>query len=125
MHKRVWPERGLAGVSGINKPACTIANRHGVARAQLHEQIVWMLAIDQRLAFVSFTGLEKQRRAAWRKREWLSAQHTAQLEGPRAGAPDGRRHKPVCRLKLSHTSWSTLAIDARDEVVMKHQQPLA
>src|ERR1044071_384503 len=125
MHECIWPERRLARISDICKPVRAFTNGDGVSRAQLHKQIVWMLAIDQWLAFVSFTGLEKQRRAARRKREWLSAQHAAQLECSRASAPNGRRHEPVCRFKLRHASWSTLAIDACDEVVMKHQQPLA
>src|SRR6185369_11095500 len=47
MHECIWTKRGLARIANIRKPASAIANRHGVSRAQLHEQIVRMLAIDQ------------------------------------------------------------------------------
>src|SRR5215212_7460538 len=125
MHECTWPKRGLAGIATVHKPARAFADGHRVVRAQLHEEIVRMLAIDQRFAFVCLTSLEEQGRAARWKRKWLSAEHAAQLKCSRTRTPDGRRHEPVCRFKLRHSSWSTLAIDACYEVVMKHQQPLA
>src|SRR6185369_4066245 len=68
VHKRIWPKRRLSWITCIDEPARAFANRHGVRGTQLHEQIVWMLSIDQGLAFVSLTRLEQERRAAWRKR---------------------------------------------------------
>src|SRR5215475_9537259 len=112
MHESVWSECGFAWITGVDKPTRTFADRHGVARAQFHEQIVWMLSIDQRLAFVSFSGLEEQRRSARRKSKRLGAEHAAELECSRTGAPDRRRHEPVCRFKLGDAAWSTLAINA-------------
>src|ERR1051325_770320 len=125
MHKSSWSKRRLAGTSGVDKPARAFADRHGVARAHFHEQVVWMLSIDQRPAFVSLSGLKEQRRAARRKGERLGAHHGAQLECSRTSTPDRGRHEPVCRLDLGYASRPTLAIDAGDEVVMKHQQPFA
>src|SRR5215213_1092151 len=125
MHECTWAKRGLARIATVHKPARAFADGHRVVRAQFHEEIVRMLAIDQRFALVRLTCLEEQGRAAGWKRKWLSAEHAAQLEGSRTRAPYRRRHEPVCRFKLRHASWPTLAIDARYEVVMKHQQPLA
>ena len=59
MHKRVWTKRRLSRVTNVSKPVSAFTDRHGVRRTQLHEQIVWMLSIDQRLAFVSLTSLEE------------------------------------------------------------------
>src|SRR5689334_13810128 len=125
MHECIWPKRGLAGITRIHEPVCTLTNWDGISRAQLHEKIVWMLPIDQWLAFVSFTCLEEQWRAARRKRERLRTHHAAQLECAWTDASHCCRHEPVRRFKLRHAPWSTLAIDAHGEVVMKHQHPLA
>src|SRR4029079_6110282 len=100
MHESVWSKRRLAGIACIDKPTRTFANRNGVTRAQFHEQIVWMLAIDQWFAFVRFTCLEKQRRAAGRESKRLRAEHRAQLECSGTSAPHRGRHEPVCRFKL-------------------------
>src|SRR6185369_16891349 len=125
MHESIWPERRFAGITSVNKPTGTLADGHRVSRAQLHEQIVWMLSVDQNFAFVSFAGLEKQRRATRWKRERLGAEHAAQLECARTNTAHSGRHEPVCRFSLRDTSWSTLTIHTGGEVVMKHQQPLA
>src|SRR3954453_8615172 len=59
MHECIWSKRGLARIPDIRKPARAVANRHGVSRTQLHEEIVRMLPIDQWLAFVSLACLKE------------------------------------------------------------------
>src|SRR4051812_1137883 len=110
MHEGIWSEGGFAGITGVDKPTRTFPNGHGVTCAELHEQIVWMLAIDQGFAFISFAGLEKQRRTARRESEGLGAEHAAQLECARTRAPDCRGHEPVCGFNFGYASWSALAI---------------
>src|SRR6185369_7667022 len=58
VHERIWSKCRLSGITSVNKPARTLTNRNRVSSTQLHEQIVWMLPIDQRLAFVRLTSLE-------------------------------------------------------------------
>src|SRR6185369_2470746 len=58
VHECVWSKCRFSRITSVNKPARTFANRNRISRTQLHEQIVWMLSIDQGLAFVRLTSLE-------------------------------------------------------------------
>src|SRR6185503_4040029 len=58
VHECSWSKRRFSGITSVNKPARTLTNRNLVSSTQFHEQIVWMLPIDQRLAFVRLTSLE-------------------------------------------------------------------
>ena len=79
MHEGHWPKRGLTRVAKIGKPGSSLAERQRVLSRHLHEEIVRMLSIDERLAFVSLASLKKQRRTTARKRKRLSTEHSAQL----------------------------------------------
>src|ERR1051326_6533296 len=48
MHECVWSECRLARITGVDKPTRTLAGGHRIARAQLHEQIVWVLKMTKR-----------------------------------------------------------------------------
>src|SRR6266404_1764796 len=80
MHERDRPERRFTGITKVGKPGSAFTNWQGVLRRQLHKQIVRMLPVDERLAFVSFAGLEKQRRSARRKSKRFKTEHAAQLQ---------------------------------------------
>ena len=49
MHERRRTERGLGDRSAIDEAGDAAAQRHVDPRRQLHEQIVRMLAVDQRV----------------------------------------------------------------------------
>jgi len=58
MHEGNRSQRRLARITKISEPGRVLTQWMSVLGRQLHEEIVWMLAIDQRLAFVRFTGLK-------------------------------------------------------------------
>ena len=62
-------EGGLAGKARIDEHALAIAELAGVARRQLHEEIVRMLAVDQRLNAVGAFARRHQQRIPIRAHE--------------------------------------------------------
>ncbi len=114
--KLVMRERGLRVVASRlamherRRAQCGWANQVGrhddrgarttepVDRAKLHEQIVRVLAIDERPHLVRLAGLEELRRpdAAHRKR--LERDHALEPECSRAERPLAVQHEPVLRL---------------------------
>src|SRR5206468_3999070 len=64
MHERGRTERRLAGQPRIDKHRAALAQRAAVAGGEFHEEIVRVLAIDERRAVCGLSGLEQQRIAA-------------------------------------------------------------
>src|SRR6266496_4154934 len=125
MHECRRSERRLTRITEVGKPSAALSQSHRVLRRQLHPQIMRMLSIDERLAPESFPSLKEQRRTATRKREWLKAEHPAQLQGPFAELVKSHRHKPISRFEFGDTSWPTLCVYSDDRIVVKHQEPVS
>ena len=61
VHEGGRAERGFAGRRGVDKGRAVFAERMRVARGQLHEQIVRVLPIHERLAVILLAGLKQHR----------------------------------------------------------------
>src|SRR5262245_24392366 len=95
MHEGYWSECRLSRITEVSKPGTTFAKRQCVLRRKFHEEIVWVLMINQRLPLIGLSGLKQQWRASGRKSEWFRAKHASQLQGAFAQLVIGHGHKPV------------------------------
>ena len=85
MHERRRAERGLAGQAEVDVDVIAIAQRERVSRGELHEQIVRMLAVDERrFAVGGFASLKQQRVAALADGRGLGGEHGAQSQRSQA-----------------------------------------
>ena len=101
VHESRRAECRLAGQARIHEGACTLARLPGIACGKLHEEVVRMLAVDERRhAIRGFAGCEEQRVTAT-AHEGIRAQHGAQRELVAGSeiAPGGT-HAP-CRRGMS------------------------
>lgn len=78
VRKRNGPERRLARGGGVELHPEVPRQRTRVERRQLHEQVVRMLPVHERLPTECLAGLQKQRVALSANRPRLRAQHGAE-----------------------------------------------
>src|SRR5215213_2341214 len=95
MHERDWPEGRLADGADVECEGEFGAYRLLKQRGELHEEIVWMLAVDERSTFVGLASLEQEWIAASAERRRFEAGHGVQMQQTSADATHRHRHFPV------------------------------
>jgi hypothetical protein len=71
MHERRGPQRRLARITEVGEPRSPFTKRRSVSRRQLHDKIVRVLSIDERLTVKRHTSLKQLRLAAARQSKRL------------------------------------------------------
>ena len=125
MRKSDRPERRIAGRRGIDVSDRSVADIHRIFGGKLHEEIMRMLPIDQRLPMRGLAGLEQLGIAALPEEERLQAQHRAkhQVSGPELALGDA--HEPVRGEELVAAAVAGLHDLASEQRGVVHQHPAA
>src|SRR5436190_20524281 len=92
-------ESGIAERRNVEIADGVVRDRMRVFGSELHEEIVWMLRVDDRPAADRFSGLE-QFGVLLAHGERFEAEHRAEHELPSAEWPAGHPHDPVCGEQL-------------------------
>ena len=123
MHERHRTERRFAHRRTDQGDACVVGDRNPPRRRELHEEIVRMLAIDQRLAVERFARLKKLAIAVSADRGGIEAQHSGKHQLTSCGLPLRHTHPPVGGRKLAATPIATLAIEFGKHDGVLHDLP--
>ena len=99
------------------------ADRPLVQRGQLHEQVVRMLPVVQRLALERLTALEQQRIATGPDGQRLGARHAVEVEGAAAELAHRHQHAPVDAAELIGTARTPLVVVLHEGVAVQHHHP--
>ena len=125
MHERRGAERGFAGQAGIDEQASILARRHVDPAGHLHEEVMGMLAIDQREAVGGLAGGEE----VWitpLAHQRIGGQHRSQREvHARADRPRGLDHRHRLDERLVASARAALPGPAAPGIAMHHQHPVA
>ena len=123
MHEGRWTECRLARQSAVEK-AGTIAARDAVRARELHEEIVRVLAIDQRRAPVSgFPGLQEERIAFLPDRRRLDRDHRLQTQRSGTERALGHCHPHVVAEDLGVAPWAALVVVDPVRKAVQHDHP--
>ena len=95
MWKRDGPERRLAGEAGIDLPAQRPAQRAIVIGGQLHEEVVRMLAVVNRVALAHLAAGQEIQETAIAHRPRFRAPHRPQPDAPAGEWSPRHQHAPV------------------------------
>ena len=125
VHERRRSERGLSGQSAIHEQR-VVAARDAQADRQFHEQVVRMLAVDQRRVTVRrLAGLEQQRVAVLPDGRGLGGQHRAQAQRRRAQWMLAHRHQHVVGVPLRVAARAALLVVHEVAQAVEHEHPVA
>ena len=126
VHEGGRAEGGLAGQAAIDEQARLVRKAPRIAGRQFHEEIVRVLAIDQRRQSVGRLAAGEEQRIAARAHQRIGAQHRPDLDDAavREAAPGHSHH---------HAGGETALVAARPalpvinkvEIGMGHDRPLA
>src|SRR6476620_426069 len=108
MHECGGTKGRLTRVTCVSEPSGMIAKRYCISGRQFHEHVVWMLPIDQRLAFVSLTGLKQKWRTSWWKSKRFKAEQPPKFQQANSNSAKRGRHEPICRLDFCCPPRATL-----------------
>src|SRR5277367_7158508 len=92
-----WSDCGIAARSRVKRQQRLLAEFPVVERGQFHNEIMWVLAIDDWITVCGFSLLEEQRVAAVGDRRWLKTEHRAQCQIAGAKPALHHGHEPVGR----------------------------
>ena len=125
MHERRRAEGRFAGQSRIHEHRA-VGARDAVRRGQFHEQIVRVLAVDQRRDAVrGLAGLEQQRIALAPDGCRLEREHRTRAKSTGAERPRREPHEHVGAEDVVVAARSALVIGDQERGAMEHQRPLA
>ncbi len=96
MRIRSRPDGRVAHRCGVERQQRVVRNRKIVERGDLHEEIMRMLAVDDRRSIRSLALLEELRIVAITDGCRLKREHGAHGELAGTELPLGHRHDPVC-----------------------------
>jgi hypothetical protein len=125
MHESGRAKRRLAGIGKIEKDRALLRQRHAIAAGELHEEIMRMLAVDQRRTAVGGLAAAEQQRIAALAHERIERQHRAQAQRARPQRPLAHRHAHAVAEPFAGTARAALmVVDAVDDA-MEHPHPIA
>src|SRR2546429_9133805 len=122
---RSRPHRRLAHRSEIDGEPQIPAHGPLVQRGELHEQVVWVLAIVQRRSPVGLARLEEQGIASSSDGPRLGTEHAAELEPAAAHRAACSGHRPINEAQLIAAAWASLPVVLSKAFPMRHQGPVA
>lgn len=116
VHERRRPERRLARLAAIDEDRRAFAQPMRVGGRQFHEQVVRVLAVDQRLDAIGGLAGGKQKGIAIRPHERVGREHGAEVQDIAVGeVASGRAHR--------HAGQKRLLVAAR--AVLQSYTPLS
>ena len=118
-------DRGLADGRDIRHDAYSAADRPLVHHRQLHEQVVGVLSVVQRLAPVGLPALQQQGIPGAANRQGLGARHAVQMERAAADLAHRHQHAPVDAAELVGAAGAALVVVLQEGVAVDHQHPRA
>src|SRR5262249_32781067 len=134
--QRILRSRSAVWISG--RAECWIAYRRSVERqervlfqfeivesSEFHEEVVWMLAINNWPVVGGFAQLKEFWVAPPRDRCRLQAEHPADSECARAQLSLGHRHEPVRRKEFVGATRARLLDFIQKNFAVEHERPLA
>jgi hypothetical protein len=89
----------------------------------LHEEVVRMLVIDERVPLVGLADLEDVAVALLADRGGIEAQHQVQRQLALADVLPRHPHPPVRRLDLALAARAALVVEHHEEVRVLHERP--
>ena len=102
-----------------------LRDRGLVACGQLHEQVVWMLAIPERGAPIRFAGLEEERVPPGADGERLGAEHAVQVERAPSDGTHRHEHRPIGAADLVVAAAGGLMVEVEVDIAVDHHRPAA
>ena len=120
-----WSQRRVAHRCVVQVPKRVLAEPVRVLHAQLHHEVVRVLAVDDGLAVGGLAGLKQQGIALVADGRGLQAQHGAQHHVAAAQPMHGAEHAPVGGVKLVGAERSSLLRVHHEGLRHPHQAPLA
>jgi len=125
MRERDRPHRRLADGRRVQRDADAIGDRALEESGELHDEIVRVLSVVQRLALVRLSGLEEQGITLTAQRPRLGAAHRAELELARRGLPRRHEHRPVQARHVVDAARAVLLIVHPEYDAVRHERPFA
>src|SRR5687768_6429911 len=92
--------------------------------AELHEEVMWVLTVDERLAITRLSRLQKDWVATTPNGPWVEARHEPKVQLTAAELSTGHDHRPVEASPLARAARSTLAIVLAKQKSMDHDHPV-
>ena len=124
VHERGGAERRVAANGGLHPVGSLVAERAPVRRRQIHEQVVGVLPVDDRVAAERLAGLEQLRRAAVRDRGRFERVHHHQGDPPAGHVPLGHDHPEVRRLEGVVAGRASLVVVEEADRPHGHELPM-
>ena len=123
VHERHGAERRLAHRRAGKRQRVPAAERRPPDDRGLHEEVVWMLPIDERQVVERFADLEDLTIAILAERGWLEAQHQRESQPAAPGGPLGHPHPPVLHRELVAAARTSLLVRVEEHDAVLHQMP--
>src|SRR5436190_8896031 len=125
MHEGHGPERWLSRWRGVEQHGGVRRHCVLIQHAKLHEEVVRMLAVDERLPVACLARLQQQGITALPHRCCVDARHEAELKTPPAYHALGHDHRPVQAAPLVVASWPSLMVVLPEAESTEHHPPTA
>ncbi len=123
VHERHRAERRLANRRARKREPEFLRERMSEHRRRLHEEVVRVLMIDQRITVESFPDLEDLAVSLRADGCGIEAQHQVQREAPPSGGVARHPHPPVRRLHLCLATRPTLIVEHQEDRTVLHHLP--
>lgn len=131
VHEGNRPQRWFAWIAEISKHICQLAEAVAVGHGKAGDDVVRVLAVNERSAFPGFPGLEQERVAIAAHRQAVEGEHAreGQQSVPARRALE-HEHGPVGRIHFVGVAplpvvVEVLGIIAKEQVAVRHQHPRA
>src|ERR671936_291960 len=103
-----WTERGLSGGPACDRQRSRRGDRSAPRCGQLHEEIVWVLTVDERLSVQRFADLKDFPVSAGPDRRRVEAEHSREGDAAVACIAAPHAHPPVGDDELIAAARATL-----------------
>ena len=123
VHERDRSKRRLADGAGGNRQAGCVGDGEAPCRRELHEEVVRMLAINERPSVESLAHLKDLAVSCFSGRRRIQAEHPGQGEPAPADPSRCHLHPPVRCLELVAASRTSLMIEQANDHAVVHEHP--
>ena len=123
VHERHGPECRLANGTTREREASRLRQRHSPDGRQLHEQVVRMLSVDQRMSVDRLAGLQDLAVAILSDRRRVETEHARQRQTSAGHLATRHAHPPVRHDELVAAARASLVIEFSEHDPVLHQLP--
>ena len=123
MHERHRTERRFACWTACDREAGLVRDRDSPHAGELHEQIVRMLAVDQRTTAERLAALKDLCVARFADGGRVEAEHAVQRQQTRSHLAHQHTHVPVLSHKFLVPTWAALTIECPEQDAVLHGLP--